>query len=182
MQVVMESLLKISQVQTHLDSLIVAHTYGLENAGDAPSHNKVDHIQALCHALGIHCRQVHPPLSVVAFVGSAAEQIRHLCKVEQALNKANLSHNAKDSPPLHCYRSPPMLQQLHPTLLRTVPMKAQRSLSFSSPVKSKSPLKTPTNVTLSRSPVKQAPSVSQASHKIGTKWSPVNQHMTPFVG
>ena len=55
MRVIMESSPQVSQVQTHLDSLIVSHTCGLCNAGDAPSRNEVGRIRALCRALGIRC-------------------------------------------------------------------------------------------------------------------------------
>ena len=76
MRVVMESSLQVSQVQTHLDSLVVAHTYGLGNAGDAPSRNEVDRIQALCRALGIRCQAGAPSIVGSGFrsVSSRADQ------------------------------------------------------------------------------------------------------------
>ena len=102
----MELSLGLDQVGTHLGSLVVAHTYGLGNAGDTPSRNESERVQALCRALGIRCQQIQPSLSVVAFVKMAAERIRQLRKDEQSLHKGNPRHNAKDGPSSHCYRSP----------------------------------------------------------------------------
>ena len=66
MRAIMELSLGIGPVQTHLGSLVVAHTYGLGNAGDALSRNERERVQALCQALGIRCRQLQPSPSVVA--------------------------------------------------------------------------------------------------------------------
>ena len=72
MQVIMEISLGIGPVQTHLSSLVVAYTYGLGNAGDAPSRNEQERVQGLCCALGIRCRQLQPSPSVMTFLKMAA--------------------------------------------------------------------------------------------------------------
>ena len=48
MRAIMELSLGLDQVGTHLGSLVVAHTYGLGNAGDTPSRNESERVQALC--------------------------------------------------------------------------------------------------------------------------------------
>ena len=61
-------------------------------------------------------------------------------------------------------------------------MKAQRTLKFSSPIKSGPSVKPPTNVTLSRSPVQEARSAPRLAREVGTKRSPVKLQATPFLG
>ena len=179
MRVIMKMSLELEQVQAHLGSLVVAHTYGLGNAGDAPSRNESDRVQALCHALGIRCRQVQPSMSVVAFVKMAAEHVRQLRKEEQSLHKGNPSHNAGDGPPSHCYRSPPVTVRSEMSVPRTVPMKAQRHLRFSSPTKSQ-PDAAQSRSTLTRSPSKLVPPSVRPIQ--GLTRSPVKQALTPFRG
>ena len=108
MRAIMELSLELDQVRAHMNTLVVAHTYGLGNAGDAPSRNEAERVQALCRALGIRCRQIQPSLSVVAFVKMAAERIRQLRKEEQSLHKGNPSHNAKDGPSFVLLSGPPL--------------------------------------------------------------------------
>ena len=179
MRVVMEMSLSISQVQTHLDSLVVAHTYGLGNAGDAPSRNEHERVHSLCRALGIRCRQIHPSAPVAAFVRTAAERIRQLRKDERSLHKGNPSHNAKDGPPSHCYRSPPVSATSQQSSPRTVPMKAKRSLMFASPTKAQ-PSTVPSRSVLTRSPPKMCH--SKATPIMSITRSPMKMPIAPFLG
>jgi integrase len=179
MRVIMDLSLGLSQVQAHLGSLVVAHTYGLGNAGDAPSRNEADRVQALCQALGIRCRQIQPSMSVVALVKMAAERVRQLRKEEQALHKGNPSHNAKDGPPSHCYRSPPVTSKSEILSPCTVPMKAKRNLTFSSPTKLQCSVVQSCAV-LTRSPSKSTLPAAVPSR--GLTRSPVKQQLVPFRG
>ena len=86
MRVILDMCLNLPQVKAHIGELMVAHTYGLGNAGDAPSRNETDRVLSLCAALNIRPRQLKVNLSVVAFVKQAAEQIRTLSLRERQLH------------------------------------------------------------------------------------------------
>ena len=180
MRIIMELSLGVSQVQsvTHLSSLVVTHTYGLGNAGNAPSMNEQERVRRSV-VLWVYVVDRFSHLSVVALVKIAAERIRQLRKEEQALHKGNPSHNAKDGPPSHCYRSPPVSARLVMSSPRTVPMKSKRSLTFTSPTKAQ--LGTvPSRSVLTSSPPQMVLQKAAPSRNITR--SPVKLQVTPFLG
>ena len=105
MRVVRDLTLTLPQFQCRAPHVVVAHTYGLGNMGDAPSRNKEDTIIDICRALGIRPRRLATPPSVHALVRLAAQRIRALTPEERSAAPAFSCNEAKDGPSTRSHKA-----------------------------------------------------------------------------